>query len=55
VKGATQRLVVFIASPITNEVEELVQVRYLLISFLSGFYILSNFDAGGQKTQENAG
>jgi hypothetical protein len=55
VKSATQRLVVFIASPITNEVEELVQVRYMLTLCLSGFYILINFGAGGQKTQENAG
>jgi hypothetical protein len=30
VKHATQRLIVFIASPITNEVEELVQVHLVI-------------------------
>jgi hypothetical protein len=64
VKTATQRLIVFIASPIANEVEELVQVRFAysiyplhtqsIFSCLFA-YGFNAFATGGQKTEENAG
>jgi hypothetical protein len=38
VKTATQRLIVFIASPIANEVEELVQVRFLFPPTLNSHF-----------------
>jgi hypothetical protein len=53
-----QRLIVFIASPITNEVEELVQVQSILILLLMCFLFQTNsflaLVAGGQKAQKNA-